>query len=143
VSVFEERTAALDAGFDCLERGDLDAFMAIVEANSKPDCEFTSAIGVAMSDSAFRGFDGIRSWFAELLETIGEPRWRDRRYEPVRDDAFLFFASFEMKGAASGIPLQTEIGQLFELEDGLFIRGTSYTSHVEARAAAEALEAAR
>jgi ketosteroid isomerase-like protein len=141
VSVFEDRTAALEEGFNCLERGDLDAFMVIVEANSKPDCEFTSAIGAAMSNSVFRGFDGIRAWFAELLETVGEPRWKDRRYEQVSDDAFLFFASFEMKGAASGIPLRTEIGQLFELEDGLFVRGTSYTSHAEARRAAEALRA--
>jgi ketosteroid isomerase-like protein len=141
VSVLEERMAAIDKGFDALERGDLDGFMEIVEANSQPDCEFESAIGSAMSANAFRGFDAIRAWFREFLDTLGEPRWMNRRYEPVGDDAFLFFADLEMRGAASGIPLKTEVGQLLELEDGLFKRGQSWTTHAEARAAAEALHA--
>jgi SnoaL-like domain len=139
VSVLEERMAAMDGGFDALERCDLDGFMEIVEASAHPDCEFTSAIGAALGTSAFQGFEGIRSWFTEFLETVGQPRWTNRRYERVNDDAFLFFADFEMKGSASGIPVESEIGQLFELSDGLFTRGTSYTSHAEARAAAEAL----
>lgn len=141
MSVIEDLAAALNDGFDALEAGDLDGFMAIVEANSRPDCEFSSAIGSALGASDFQGLDGIRSWFEDLLETVEEPRWTNRRHEAVSDDVFLFFASFEMKGSASGVPLDTEIGQVYLLEDGLFKRGASYTSHAEARAAAEALSA--
>jgi hypothetical protein len=141
MSRLEPLIAALEDGLDALEAGDLEGFMRIIEANSTPDVEFTSAIGAAMSASSFRGFDGLRTWFTELLETVSEPRWRERRYEPVSDDLFLFFAIFGMKGSASGVPVETEVGQVFEVENGLFKRGTSYASHAQARAAAAALVA--
>jgi ketosteroid isomerase-like protein len=141
VSDVDERMAAIDRGFDLLERGDLDAFMEIVEANSHPDVEFSSAIGLAMSASVFQGFDGIRAWFTEFLESFHGRRWKNRRYEVVSDDLFLLFASFEAKGASSEVPIETEIGQVFELEDGKFKRGRSYSSHAEARTVAEALVA--
>jgi ketosteroid isomerase-like protein len=137
----EQHMAALDRAFDALERGDLDGFMAIVSEHAHADCEFTSAIGTAMGGRAYRGLDEIRAWFADLLETIAQPRWIDRSYEAVSNDAFMFFARFEMKGASSGIDIDTEVGQLYELESGLVKRGTSFASHAQARAAAEAIHA--
>jgi SnoaL-like protein len=141
MTVVEDRIAGFDRGLDALERDDLDGFMAMVEEIAHPDVEFRSAIGSAVGGSVYRGFDGIRAWFTDLLETTDQPRWKDRSYEPLGDDAFLFFARFEMHGAASGIELDTEIGQLLELKAGLVIRGASFSSHGEARAAAEAMHA--
>ncbi len=139
MSVVEERMDAVDRGFEALERGELETFMAIVEENCSPECEFASVIGSAIDGTAFKGFDGIRAWFADLLDTVDAPRWKDLRYEAVGEKAFLLFARFEMTGTGSGIKLSAEVGQLYELESGLISRGASYDSHAKARAAAEAL----
>jgi hypothetical protein len=140
VSAVEERMADLDRAFEALEHTDLDAFMAIVQQSSTPDLEFHSAISEALGGGTFRGVKEVRRWFADLLETIDHPRFRDRHYEVVDENAFLFFASYDMRSSA-GMAMNMELGQLYELEDGLLKRATGYSSHAEAREAAERLHA--
>ena len=57
-----------DEAFDAVERGDLERFYEITRAHAHPDCEFRSAIGTAVGGSAYRGPDGVTSWFADLVE---------------------------------------------------------------------------
>ena len=138
MSVVEQRMEGLNRGFDALEQRDIEGVMAIIEENVHPKVEFTSGIGSVLGGGAYRGIDGLRSWFTDLLDTVGDLRYKERRFEALDDEAFLFFAQFELTGGSSGIELSTEVGQLYELEDGLIRRGVSFMSHAEARAAAEA-----
>ena len=141
MTVVDEKIAALDRGFDALEHRDLEAFSRELEPHCHPRCEFYSAIGSEMDGRVFRGWEEMRGWFADYLDTMQYPKWTDRHYEPIGDSGFMMLARFEMSGAASGVTLETELGQVYELEDGLVTRGESYTSHARARAAAERLKA--
>lgn len=141
MNALEKRIAGLDRCFDAIERNDLDGLMEIIAEICDPEVEFTSGIGTALSGGSFHGHDDLRRWFAELLETLSEIVYAQRRYEPVGDDALLFFAEVTATGASSRLPIRFENGQLFVLEDGRFVRGWSYASYAEARAAAEALHA--
>jgi ketosteroid isomerase-like protein len=136
----EEAIGVIERGYQALERRDLDTFIATWEEASHPDIEFISAIGSAVEGGSFKGPAGVRTWFTNLFETTDEVHWRDRTYEALGDVGVLVLLHFEMRGAASGVELSSDIGNVFELEDGLFKRGTSYTSHGDARAAAEKLK---
>ena len=105
------------------------------------ECEFTSGIGSVVGGGVYRGHQGIQDWFGELLETADELHWRERSYEALGETVLLFLARLELTGAASQAPVSSEVGAVYEFEDGLCTRIVSYTSHAEARAAAEAVHA--
>ncbi len=138
MSEVDDAMDALNRMLDALERRDLGGFAEILNKHATPDCEFTSALQLGLSRSSARGRDAIVAWFAEFLEMLEENRWRERRLERVGDRAFLLFTLFEARGSASDVPVETEVGQFYELDDGLVARGISYRTHAEARAAAEA-----
>jgi hypothetical protein len=127
----------LDAAFDALERGDLDAFVGISGPLTHPECRFHSGIGSVVGGGSFEGTEGIREWFGDIIGTTSERRWRNRHYETHRDRVLLFLADFEFTGAASGAQVTSETGAIFEFEDGLAVRITSFTSFDEAREFAE------
>ncbi len=141
MSELDEAMAAMDRAFDVLERGDIDEFAAMLAQTATPDFEFTSAISSALSGGAIRGREQVVDWFREFLDTLAQHRWVERRYEPVGLRAILVLARFEAQGPASDVPVVTEVGQIYELEGGLFKRGVSYRSHADAREAAVALVA--
>lgn len=132
---------ALDRAFDALERRDLGGFIAAAAQHMDPDCVLRSGIGSVVGGRLYRGVDGIREWFAELLETADDIHWLQRRYEPVGETVLLFLAQLEFTGAASQAPVASEVGAVYEFEDDLCKRVTSFTSHAEARDKAEAVHA--
>jgi hypothetical protein len=138
VSGLEDSIPRFDAAFDALERGDLDAFSEITSSQTHSECEFHSGIGSVVGGSAYRGPDGIRSWFVDLIATTSERRWANRRYETEGDRLLLFLSNFEFIGAGSGAPIAGETAAVFEYEDGLCVRINSFTSWAEARDFAEA-----
>jgi hypothetical protein len=138
VSRFDEHIPLADEAFDALERGDLERFTELCGPWTHPQCQFHSGIGSAVGGSSYVGIEGIRSWFADLIATTSERRWKDRRYEPHGDQLLVFLAAFEFTGAGSGAPIAGETAAVFEYEDDLCVRITSFTSFAEARGFAEA-----
>ena len=135
----EELIERFDAGLDALERGHLDRFMDELGPTFHPEVEFTSIIGSAVEGAPYKGPEGIRSWFSELLGTTEHVRWTNREFRMLGDRVILFLAQFEIQGASSGAVLTTEIGTVFEIEDGLSRRAHTYGSQAEAIAAADQL----
>ena len=123
----------LDRAFDALEQGDLDGFARMLQELVHADCEFRSGIGTVVGGSVYRGPQGVGSWFSDLVATTGERHWRNRHYEFFGDDISVFLADFSVTGAASGVPVSAETGAVFEWNDGVCVRITSFTSHSEAR----------
>jgi hypothetical protein len=134
----EQAIPLIDQGGDALERGDIDAYMALIESHAHPDCEFTSSVLGVVEGSGYRGHEGYRRWATDLLET-SEVAYREREYTVISDDVLLLLAQFEMKGRESRAPVRRELGVVHQFEDGLLRRSTSYLSHAEALAAAEEL----
>jgi hypothetical protein len=138
VAELDELTARYDAGFDALERDDLDGFTKIAHGLLHPDCRFRSGIGSAVGGGEYRGPEGMSSWFGDLIATTSERSWRNRRYETYDDRILLFSAEIEFTGAGSGARVSGETGGVFEYEEGLCVRVTSFMSIEEARSFAEA-----
>jgi hypothetical protein len=133
-----EMIESLDRCVDFLEAADVDGFMSIIEEISDPACEWFPFISGSVEGRTFRGFKGMREWASDLVETF-DVRYADRRFEPAGDGAVLFLSRFDYRGRGSGAETTHEVGVLWEFEDGLFRRGSSFSSHEEARAAARAL----
>ena len=138
MSAIAEIVPDFDAAFDALERGDLDTFTEITRIRAHPNVIFRSGIGSVVSGGSYEGIEGVSGWFADLIASTSERHWRDRRYEVRGDDMLVFLAQFEFTGAASGAPVASETGAVFEFEDGRCVRITSFMSFDQARRHAEA-----
>jgi ketosteroid isomerase-like protein len=138
MSELEQLIPRFDQAFDALERGELDEFTRIVRDQTHPECDFYSGIGSAVGGGSYRGVEGLRDWFGDLIESTSERHWRNRRYETHGEMMLVYFADFDFIGAASGAPIEGETAAVFELEDGICVRINSFTSHAEAREFAEA-----
>ena len=135
----EELTPKLDRAWDSLEAGDLDAFMEVVSDEVAPDVEFSSGIGTGVGGGTYKGVEGIREWFSEVLNISRARSWAERRYEAFGDDVLLFFSELELIGAASEVPVSNETGAVFQYRNGRVIRIDSFMSHREAQEFAEAI----
>lgn len=140
-SSLHELIPTFDAAFDALERGDLDAFAELAGTQTHPACRFHSGIGSVVGGGAYEGIEGMRTWFGDLIATTSERNWGNRRYETYGARILVFLADFEFTGAASGAPVTSETGAVFEYEDGLCVRVTSFMSFDEARQFAEERDA--
>jgi ketosteroid isomerase-like protein len=128
----------MNRAFDALERGDLDEFTELIRDQIHPDCEFRSGIGSVVGGGTYKGFEGVRGWFADVLATTSQRRWRNRQWEVVGDEVAVFLADLSFTGAASGATVSSETGAVSEWENGLCVRMTSFMSHDEAREFAQA-----
>ena len=136
----EEAPDALSRIFEALERRDLDEAMAVLEEIAHADCEHTSVIGTGVEGRTYRGYDGVRGWFADLLESF-DVRYVDRDFRVLGEDRVLLLCTNKLRGRGSGAEVSREIGVVWWIEDGLIRRGRSYGSHAEALAAVEAARA--
>ena len=125
----EEQIPLFSTAFDALERGDLDGFIEAARLQAHPEVEFHSAIGSQIGGGAFTGIEGLRSWFGDLIEITSERRWSNRSYETHGDRVIVFLADLEFTGAGSGAPVSSEVGSVFEYEEGLCVRIRSFASH--------------
>jgi ketosteroid isomerase-like protein len=130
--------AGFNGFFDQLEQGEVD--FGEVEETIHPECEFRSAIGSEVDGRTYRGPEQIRGWFEELLEAFAL-RYEDRKYEVLEEGDILFLTTNKLRGRGSGAEVVRKIGIVFELEDGLIRKVTSYDTAAEARTAAGALHA--
>jgi ketosteroid isomerase-like protein len=123
----ELRSVAENA-FGALNSGDLQGFMAI----ATEDVEFTSMIA-EMEGTTFRGHDGIRAWWATVVEAFGEVRWE---LLDVRGAGHRGIAHVRMDGTLGGIPLNLTMWLAASLRDGKVTRWSWYRTEGEAREAA-------
>ena len=120
--VFEEFQAAM-------ERGDPDAWFDS-EAVSD-DFEWILPAGLDWR-SVWRGreefVEFMRTWTAEF------EGWSIRidRLIDAGDDRVVAFTHQSATGRGSGVPVELNLGQVYELEDGRLIRARNYLSHAEA-----------
>ena len=141
MSGLSELTPTFDAAFDALEAGDLDEFDKHARPLLHPDCEFHSGLGSMVGGGIYRGPDGVKEWFGDLVENTSARRWPDRAYEFPHPDVLVFLSTLEIVGRASGVPVASETGAAFVFQEALCVRINSFTSFEEAREFAEGVHA--
>ena len=112
-------------------RRDLDAFLAFMD----PELEFTSRVIPVAGDVHYRGHDGIREWWKDLLMVF--PDFQVEAIE-VRDlgEWTVLAARVSGHGADSGAPFEQPIWQATQWRDGKVVRWATFDTEAEAVEAA-------
>ena len=125
----QENVERVRFGHDAIRKGDVDGFLTIVS----PDAEFRSLVVEPDTQTAFRGHDGVRRWFAALTETFNDFGSELTDVRALGDHGAI--AKLRVFGTAGGVEVDQTMWQAIEFRDGLFYRWAF------CRTAEEALEA--
>ena len=114
---------------DAFRRRDFEAFVEYMD----PDVEFRSL--VLEVEGAYRGHEGIRAWWNDILEVF--PEWQPQ-VEDAREigDRVVLRVRAEGIGTGSGIGLDRVIWQVAEVRDGRLAAWRFFRTEDEALAAA-------
>ena len=116
---------------EAFRRRDLDAFVEYMD----PEVEFTSL--VLEVEGAYRGHEGVRSWWNDILAVF--PDWQPQ-VEDAREvgDRVVLRVRAEGAGTGSGIGLDRVIWQVAEVRDGRLKAWRFFRTEPEALQAAAA-----
>lgn len=114
---------------EAFRRRDLEAFVEYMD----PEIEFTSL--VLEVEGTYRGLDGIRSWWSDILEVF--PDWQPQ-VEDARQvgERVLLKVRAEGAGTGSGIDVDRAIWQVAQVRDGRIAAWRFFRTEDEALAAA-------
>jgi ketosteroid isomerase-like protein len=116
---------------DALNRRDIDALLVLAD----PDIEFTPAILELEGGGSYRGHDGLRSWWAEMLTVF--PDYRTEADE-VRDhgDVTITRARLRAHGTESGALVEEAFWSVAEWRNEKCVRFQTFRTETEALKAA-------
>ena len=117
--------------YDAFNQRDLDAFLRFID----PEVEFTTRFGQLIGRSEYRGHDGIREWWEDLLGIFP-----DLSFEvlEVRDLGDLSLAALRLRGhgADSDTPFEEIVWGASQWRSGKVVWWQSLGSEAEALEAA-------
>jgi ketosteroid isomerase-like protein len=122
---------------DAFQRGDLEAARPYIHRDS----EVTSD-PVGINTGVYRGYAGYLTWLNQWLEA-----WDDFTVEvedmvALGERHVIVDVHQRGRGRLSGVPVDQQLGQMWEIVDGRIMAFILYPSHDEAVSAAEQREAA-
>ena len=129
----QQNVEALRRGFEALSSGDMERILAFVH----PDFETVVPPEFSAEPDIYRGYDGVRRYFASFQEAMDEIRFEA---EQVFDagDSVVVEVRLTARGRETGIPVEQRINQVWWIQDGKATRAQTYSSLAEARDAAGA-----
>jgi len=133
----EENVKQTRRAYEALNRRDLNAFLEMMD----PDVEFTSRTVQVEGDPSYRGHDGIRQWWKDLLAVF--PDFKIEILE-VRDlgERTIFRAEIQGRDADRDGPFGQEIWQANEWRNGRLVWWHTFDTEAEALEVARLLESA-
>ncbi|MEK6277842.1 MAG: nuclear transport factor 2 family protein [Actinomycetota bacterium] len=127
MSSAEENVAVVRAGLDAWTRGDLDAVMAVldpeVEVHTPPEM---------VNAGTYRGHDGYEHWMGQWMEAWAEFELEVRGAEPVGERHVVVDLHQRATGRGSGVEVEMQIAQLYEVRDGRAVRFHIYPTRERA-----------
>jgi ketosteroid isomerase-like protein len=121
----QENVELTRRAFQAFNRRDLDAVLASLHA------EVEAFPRLAAVEGGYRGHDGVRRWWAELLRAF--PDFHVQILE-MRDlgDFMILALRLRGHGAGSDTPVDTVVWHVNQFRDGKVIRWRVYTGESEA-----------
>ena len=84
--------------------------------------------------TSYRGREGYRRWFEQQFETYDHVSFEPHDFRAVGDQVVVLYTT-RVRGAQSGIALESEGGTVFTIRDGLLVRQVGYQRPEDALAA--------
>ena len=134
ISANEARVRSI---FETHNRGP-DHLLASLEEIFDPEIVWTPAVIGGLEGGSYRGYDGIRRYYADREDVFGEGEVHVLGCETVGDDAVIAHVLSTGVGRASGAALEQELWMLARLRGGRVLAWTACTSRSEALGAAAA-----
>jgi ketosteroid isomerase-like protein len=122
---------------DTYEGGGLQAATELIPEIFDPEVEFSPWLAREVEQRTYHGHDGLRTFFGELQEMLGEVRYAAPEFHALSDELIVVFTRLEGVGRGSDVPVGQDLGLLYEFQDGLVIRLTAFGSHDDAMRAAQ------
>jgi ketosteroid isomerase-like protein len=122
------------------EGGGLEAALELIPEIFDPEVEFSPWLAREVEHRTYRGHDGLRTFFRELQDMLGDVRYAPPEFHPLNDDLIVVFTRLEGVGQASDVPVGQDLGLVYEFRGGLVRRLTAFGSHEEALTAAKELQ---
>jgi ketosteroid isomerase-like protein len=99
-----------------------------------PDIEWVLH-GTPAGDVVYRGWDGVRSWFAEQDDTWSDQWWEVEDVRETPDGAVLALVVAHAVGRDSAVPVSLPLANIWTIEEGRAIR---FEMFIDRKAALEA-----
>jgi ketosteroid isomerase-like protein len=127
----QENVEALRRGFEALNSGDIERILAFVH----PDFVAVVPPELSAEPDTYRGYDGVRRYFASFYEAMGEICFEA---DQVRDagDSVVVEVRLTARGRETGIAVEQRITQVWGIRDGKATWAQTYVSLSEALDAA-------
>ena len=103
-----------------------------------PEIVWTPAVIGGLEGGDYRGYDGIRRYYADREDVFETGRVEVLGCEEVGDDIMIAHVLSTGVGRASGAALEQELWMLARLRNGRVLAWTAFTSRGEALEAANA-----
>jgi ketosteroid isomerase-like protein len=116
---------------DAFNRRNLDAYDDLFT----PDFEWFPAFPGTVEGDGYLGREGTERYLEEISDTWGEFRAIAEEYRDL-GDRVLLLGRFEGRGKGSGVPVDAQLGTLYDFRDGKMLRSRVYLDHGEALRAA-------
>jgi ketosteroid isomerase-like protein len=122
-----ENVEIVRRGFDAFNGRDLDAFLALFD----PDVEFTAYAMQLEGGDPYRGHEGIRAWWENILAVYPDFR---AEIDDVRDVGDLTITRLRIhgRGVESDAPMDQEVWQVVRIREGQGIFLRFFSSEAEA-----------
>ena len=117
--------------WSAIQSRDLDEFLSMID----PDVEFFSFFG-ALERDTYRGHEGVREWWNEVIASLGGIRFQPRSFDAVRDR--WVWTPVVIIGTADGVDVKQAIWQVAEVAGDKVTWWGSYGTEREARDALDA-----
>lgn len=138
----EANIESLRRQYEAYEKGGLEGAEDLIDEIFDPEVEFSPLLAREVEGRSYRGRDGMRTFFGELRDALGEYRYEQPEYRSIGDDLVVVFTRLVGTGRGSAVPIGQELDLVYEFEGGLVRRLTAYATREEALRAAEQLAAA-
>jgi ketosteroid isomerase-like protein len=125
----QENVEVVRQSLKAWQRDDLDKWLSTLD----PEVEWHSAERlVEGAASTYRGTDAMREFWAFWRTEVENFELEIQELRDLGDDRVLDLAHIRWRGPASGIEVQSPLGQVITLRDGYIVRSMDYLSHEEA-----------
>jgi ketosteroid isomerase-like protein len=126
----EENVALARAGLEAWSRGGVDEVMEFLD----PEIEVHTPTEL-LNAGTFHGHKGYRAWLGEWMDAWDEFELKVLSAEPVGERHVLVEVYQRATGAGSGVEVEMQVTQMYEVRDGKAIRFHIYPERDRALAA--------
>lgn len=123
----EENIALVRRGLEAINRRDIETVLSFCH----PEVELVPSLVGGIEGTTFRGREGYRRWFEQQSELYDEVIFELRDIRAVGDQVVALY-DVRVRGAGSGIELESPRAAVFTIEGAQLTRQIGYESQADA-----------